>query len=109
MAAYRVGLDGTIPLKRIAKQAVREMEGNLILNALRENKWNRRKAAVALNISYRALIYKIREAGLSPKGSRKRAPADLPHNPQLVWIKVAIQLRRSNAVQSDTSISASEA
>src|SRR6202030_2933883 len=77
---FRVVFDGTIPLKRIAKQAVREMEGNLILNALRENKWNRRKAAVALNISYRALIYKIREAGLSPKGSRKRAPADLPHN-----------------------------
>jgi two-component system response regulator AtoC len=65
-AAYRVGVDGTIPLKRIAKQAIREMEGNLILNALRENKWNRRKAAQALNISYRALIYKIREAGLSP-------------------------------------------
>jgi two-component system response regulator AtoC len=63
--------DGTIPLKRIAKQAIREMEGNLILNALRENKWNRRKAAEALNISYRALIYKIREAGLSPKGNRK--------------------------------------
>ena len=77
---YPVSFDGTIPLKRIAKQAVREMEGNLILNALRENKWNRRKAAVALNISYRALIYKIRDAGLSPKGSRKRAPADLPHN-----------------------------
>jgi two-component system, NtrC family, response regulator AtoC len=77
---YRVGLDGTIPLKRIAKQAVREMEGNLILNALRENKWNRRKAAVALNISYRALIYKIREAGLSPKGNRKRPQAGLPHD-----------------------------
>ena len=67
----RVALDGTIPLKRIAKQAIREMEGNLILNALREHKWNRRKAAEALNISYRALIYKIREAGLSPKGNRK--------------------------------------
>ncbi|HKV62463.1 MAG TPA: sigma-54 dependent transcriptional regulator [Candidatus Acidoferrum sp.] len=80
VVSYRVGLDGTIPLKRIAKQAIREMEGNLILNALRENKWNRRKAAVALNISYRALIYKIREAGLSPKGNRKRPPADLPHN-----------------------------
>jgi len=63
--------DGIIPLKRIAKQAVREMEGNLILKALRENKWNRRKAAQALNISYRALIYKIREAGLSQKSSRK--------------------------------------
>jgi len=54
------------------------MEGNLILNALRENKWNRRKAALALNISYRALIYKIREAGLSPKSNRKRPSTDLP-------------------------------
>jgi two-component system response regulator AtoC len=77
-AAYPAGFDGTIPLKRIAKQAVREMEGNLILNALRENKWNRRKAAAALNISYRALIYKIRETGLSPKSNRKRPPAELP-------------------------------
>jgi two-component system response regulator AtoC len=78
VASYRAGLDGTIPLKRIARQAVREMEGNLILNALRENKWNRRKAAVALNISYRALIYKIREAGLSPKASRKGPETELP-------------------------------
>jgi two-component system, NtrC family, response regulator AtoC len=60
-----VSADGSIPLKRIAKQAIREMEGNLILKALRENKWNRRKAAQVLNISYRALIYKIRETGLA--------------------------------------------
>ena len=77
---FRVALDGTIPLKRIAKQAVREMEGNLILNALRENKWNRRKAALALNISYRALIYKIREAGLSPRNSRKARQGQVPHD-----------------------------
>jgi DNA-binding NtrC family response regulator len=70
--------DGTIPLKRIAKQAVREMEGNLILKALRENKWNRRKAAQALSISYRALIYKIREAGLAPRNSRKSPLSELP-------------------------------
>jgi two-component system response regulator AtoC len=70
-SANRVMTDGSIPLKRIAKQAVREMEGNLILKALRENKWNRRKAARALNISYRALIYKIQEAGLSQKSTRK--------------------------------------
>ena len=76
----RVGADGTIPLKRIAKQAVREMEGNLILSALREHKWNRRKAAEALNISYRALIYKIREAGLSPKAIRKGPAAESPRN-----------------------------
>jgi two-component system response regulator AtoC len=76
----RVAMDGTIPLKRIAKQAIREMEGNLILSALRENKWNRRKAAQALNISYRALIYKIREAGLSSKSNRKRPQTELPHD-----------------------------
>ena len=53
-----------VPLKRITKEAVRDMERNLILEALRANQWNRRKAAVALKISYRALIYKIRDAGL---------------------------------------------
>jgi two-component system response regulator AtoC len=58
------------PLKSITKQAIREMEGNLILKTLRENRWNRRKTAIALNISYRALIYKIREAGLAPRGDR---------------------------------------
>src|SRR6266436_3333541 len=79
-APFRVALDGTIPLKRIAKQAIREMEGTLILSALRENKWNRRKAALALNISYRALIYKIREAGLSPKNSRKAPQAKVPRD-----------------------------
>jgi two-component system, NtrC family, response regulator AtoC len=62
---------GSISLKHLAKQAVREMESNVILRVLRENKWNRRKAAQVLNISYRALIYKIQEAGLSTKSMRK--------------------------------------
>jgi two-component system, NtrC family, response regulator AtoC len=69
----RPSLDGSVSLKHIAKQAVREMESNLILKALRDNKWNRRRAAQALNISYRALIYKIQEAGLSQRHSRKAA------------------------------------
>jgi two-component system, NtrC family, response regulator AtoC len=75
-----------VPLKRIAKDAIRDMERNLILEALRANQWNRRKAAVALKISYRALIYKIRDAGLlsrrqgmlaesaSAKGLRPNSP-----------------------------------
>ena len=67
----KVSVDGTVSLKHIAKQAVREMESNVILQVLRENKWNRRKAANVLNISYRALIYKIQEAGLSQKHHRK--------------------------------------
>ena len=63
--------DGKISLKHIAKEAIREMESNVILRVLRDNKWNRRKAAQALNISYRALIYKIQEAGLSQRNARK--------------------------------------
>jgi two-component system response regulator AtoC len=59
-----------VPLKRVARQAIRELERNLILKALQENRWNRRKAAQALNISYRSLIYKIREAGLPGKSFR---------------------------------------
>jgi two-component system, NtrC family, response regulator AtoC len=55
---------GAIPLKEIAREAVREKERSFIFEALQANQWNRRKAAQALKISYRALIYKIRDAGL---------------------------------------------
>jgi two-component system response regulator AtoC len=55
---------GTVPLKQIAKEAVREREKSFILEALQANQWNRRKTAQALKISYRALIYKIHNAGL---------------------------------------------
>jgi two-component system response regulator AtoC len=68
--------DGTaghaLPLRSIAKEAIRELERNVILEALRTNQWNRRKTAQALRISYRALIYKIRDAGLV---SRREAAA----------------------------------
>jgi two-component system response regulator AtoC len=72
--------EGSIPLKRIAKQAVRDMERNVILGVLQANQWNRRKAAEILKISYRALIYKIREVGLATgrnatnDGARGRIP-----------------------------------
>jgi two-component system response regulator AtoC len=55
---------GAVPLKQIAKEVVRERERGFILEALKANQWNRRKAAQELKISYRTLIYKIRDAGL---------------------------------------------
>jgi len=78
----KVSVDGTVSLKHIAKQAIREMESNVILQVLRENKWNRRKAASVLNISYRSLIYKIQEAGLSQRQHRKsiESPVASAHN-----------------------------
>jgi two-component system, NtrC family, response regulator AtoC len=60
----------SIPLKRMSQEVVREMERSVILEALRANQWNRRKTAQVLKISYRALIYKIRDAGLAPTRSR---------------------------------------
>jgi two-component system, NtrC family, response regulator AtoC len=75
IAPLRLSPDGKVSLKHIAKQAVREMESNVILQVLRDNKWNRRKAAQVLNISYRALIYKIQEAGLAQKNNRRANPA----------------------------------
>ena len=61
-----------VPLKRLAKDAIREMERNVILEALRANQWNRRKTALALKISYRALIYKIHDAGLMSRKAAQR-------------------------------------
>jgi two-component system, NtrC family, response regulator AtoC len=78
IAPLKLSPDGTVSLKHIAKQAVREMESNLILQVLRDNKWNRRKAAQVLNISYRALIYKIQEAGLSQRNGRRGRPSTNP-------------------------------
>ncbi len=63
--------DGTLPFKRLAKEAARQMERKLILRALEANHWNRRRTAEVLKISYRALINKIREAGLARKNGRR--------------------------------------
>jgi len=80
--SVQVREDGTIPLKRIAKDAALEMERHLILEVLNANHWNRRRTAQILDISYRALIYKIREAGLSIRPGRRNAtsPGDTTSN-----------------------------
>ena len=60
---------GPIHLKKVTRKAVRELEGRIILGALEANRWNRKRAARDLRISYRALLYKIRQAGLPAKRS----------------------------------------
>jgi two-component system response regulator AtoC len=57
-------IDLTAPLKIQTKRAVQHLERKIILGVLQANKWNRRKAARSLDISYRGLLYKIKEAGL---------------------------------------------
>jgi two-component system response regulator AtoC len=51
-------------LKDVKKKAVQEAEGKLISEVLRETDWNRKRAAEILQISYKALLYKIKELNL---------------------------------------------
>jgi two-component system, NtrC family, response regulator AtoC len=62
-----------LTLKRLAKDAIKELERNVILETLRANQWNRRRTAQDLKISYRALIYKIQEAGLMSRRAAVRS------------------------------------
>ncbi len=59
--------DGTVPLKKYVKLAVLKVEKELILKVLRHNRWNRKKSARMLRISYRALLYKLKECGLDQR------------------------------------------
>jgi len=55
---------GSVSLKDIARTAAREAERELILRMLTRTRWNRKEAAEILGISYKALLYKIKENGL---------------------------------------------
>ncbi|HEX9241712.1 MAG TPA: sigma-54 dependent transcriptional regulator [Anaeromyxobacter sp.] len=49
------------PLKTVARRAARIAEREAILRALVRTGWNKRKAARRLQISYKALLYKIKD------------------------------------------------
>jgi two-component system response regulator AtoC len=50
-------------LKQVARAASQRAERELILKALSRTHWNRKKAAQELRISYKALLYKLKEIG----------------------------------------------
>ncbi|KPL18892.1 MAG: hypothetical protein AMJ92_05745 [candidate division Zixibacteria bacterium SM23_81] len=50
-----------VPLKQATQQAVERTEKALIKSVLNRTNWNRKKAAELLKISYRSLLYKIKE------------------------------------------------
>ena len=73
--ASDINLDGPISLKKLTRQATRQLERKIILKVLHNHQWNRKHAAKTLNISYRALLYKIRDAGLPPNRVRREPEA----------------------------------
>jgi two-component system response regulator AtoC len=59
------GGDGRFDLKAIARKAARDAERLVIADTLDRVHWNRAKAARILQISYKALLYKIVDCGLA--------------------------------------------
>ncbi|MBW2058468.1 MAG: sigma 54-interacting transcriptional regulator [Deltaproteobacteria bacterium] len=53
-----------VSLKEISRRAALEAEREVIEKTLKKTRWNRKMAARLLNISYKALLYKIKECGL---------------------------------------------
>ncbi len=56
-----------VSLKRIAREAALSAERRLIEKVLHRTRWNRRQAAEILQISYKALLYKMKDAGLADR------------------------------------------
>src|ERR1019366_4093400 len=59
-------------LKLLVRNAKGEAERGAISEALEETHWNRKAAARLLNVSYRALLYKIQEYHLAPPAESAR-------------------------------------
>jgi two-component system, NtrC family, response regulator AtoC len=63
-------------LKSLARSAKDEAEAEAIKQALDQTNWNRKQAAANLQISYKALLYKIRQYGIAEsKGGHHKLSA----------------------------------
>jgi DNA-binding NtrC family response regulator len=65
----RNGNGEKVSLKDAARAASREAEKEIILQALTRTRWNRRRAAQELQISYKALLYKLKQIGYEEYGA----------------------------------------
>jgi two-component system response regulator AtoC len=64
----------SISLKKVTRDMVRNFERRIITKMLQAHHWNRVHAARALNISYRALLYKVKDSQLiGPDESSKKS------------------------------------
>jgi two-component system response regulator AtoC len=66
-------------LREAAFEARKRAETQIILAALDKHRWNRRRAAEALNISYRSLMYKMKYCGLRNGNSPETADSQDNH------------------------------
>src|SRR5437899_7770109 len=69
LGEIEVPSNGRIRLKEVTRQAVRQLERKIILRALQDNAWNRKRVAQALDMSYPALLYKMKDVAI-PIGTK---------------------------------------
>jgi len=66
----------TVSLRERVRHATRQIESEIILEALERHRWNRRRTAEALKISYRLLMYKMKNCNLRDDDSVRRPTAN---------------------------------
>jgi len=62
---FLAGETDRVSLKQVGREAAQLAEARLIAKVLERTRWNRREAAEILQISYKALLYKMKDAGLA--------------------------------------------
>jgi DNA-binding NtrC family response regulator len=60
-------------LRERVREATRQIESEIILETLEQNRWNRRRTAKALRISYRLLMYKMKSGNLRDENLSRTA------------------------------------
>jgi two-component system response regulator AtoC len=65
LTRYLAGEKTRVSLKQVGREAAQVAEARLIAEVLELTRWNRREAAEILQISYKALLYKMKDAGLA--------------------------------------------
>jgi two-component system response regulator AtoC len=72
-----------LTLKRVGKEAAEFAEKEFIERALQETHWNRKEAAKVLQISYKALLYKIKKYRLNETKNIRKLREELGWPTQL--------------------------
>lgn len=60
-------------LRERVRQVTKQIESEIILETLDQHRWNRRRTAEALGISYRLLMYKMKSCNLREATLAQRA------------------------------------
>jgi two-component system, NtrC family, response regulator AtoC len=68
----------TRSLKAAAREASRNVERQLILSSLERTHWNRKRTARELQISYKALLYKLKQLDIDGAANLKQESAEAP-------------------------------